>query len=77
MQLVNGNQNWNASVRGVSPEYIALKNWPVVQGDMFTDATSERAAPVCVLGQTVVAISCSAIRIPSARPFACRVCRAP
>jgi putative ABC transport system permease protein len=56
VQLVNGNQNWNASVRGVSPEYIALKNWPVVHGDMFTDAHSERAAPVCVLGQTVVAM---------------------
>ena len=30
VQLVNGNQNWNTSVRGVSPEYITLKNWPVV-----------------------------------------------
>jgi len=56
VQLVHGNQNWNASVRGVSPEYIALKNWPVVRGDMFTDQQIERAAPVCVLGQTVVSM---------------------
>jgi putative ABC transport system permease protein len=53
VQLVNGNQNWNASVRGVSPEYITLKNWPVVHGGMFTEQEIERASPVCVLGQTV------------------------
>jgi len=56
VQLVNGNQNWNASVRGVSPEYLALKNWPVVRGGMFTEQEIERAAPVCVLGQTVVSM---------------------
>jgi len=56
VQLVNGNQNWNTSVRGVSPEYITLKNWPVVSGGMFTEQQIERAAPVCVLGQTVAVI---------------------
>ena len=56
VQLVNGNQNWNTSVRGVSPEYVTLKNWPVVSGGMFTEQQIERAAPVCVLGQTVAAI---------------------
>ena len=54
VQLVYGNQNWNASVRGVSPEYVALKNWPVPHGGMFTEQEVERASPVCVLGQTVV-----------------------
>lgn len=53
VQLVFGNQNWNASVRGVSPEYVALKNWSVSQGEMFTELDVSRAAVVCVLGQTV------------------------
>src|SRR5882672_11191123 len=53
VQLVFGNQNWSASVRGVSPEYVALKNWPMNRGGMFTEQDVERAAPVCVLGQTV------------------------
>ena len=57
VQLVNGNQNWNTSVRGVSPEYVTLKNWPVVSGGMFTEQHIERAAPVCVLGQTVAVIA--------------------
>jgi putative ABC transport system permease protein len=56
VQLIYGNQNWNSSVRGISPEYIALKDWPVVKGGMFTDQEVERASPVCVLGQTVAAI---------------------
>jgi putative ABC transport system permease protein len=56
VQLIYGNQNWNSSVRGISPEYLALKNWPVVKGGMFTDQEVERASPVCVLGQTVADI---------------------
>jgi putative ABC transport system permease protein len=56
VQLIYGNQNWNSSVRGISPEYLALKNWPVVKGGMFTDQEVERASPVCVLGQTVANI---------------------
>jgi putative ABC transport system permease protein len=54
VQLVYGNQNWNSTVRGVSPEYLAVKAWPIVQGGMFDDQDVERAAPVCVLGQTIV-----------------------
>jgi putative ABC transport system permease protein len=53
-QLVYGNQNWNSTVRGVSPEYLNVKSWPIVKGGMFNEMDVERAAPVCVLGQTVV-----------------------
>jgi putative ABC transport system permease protein len=53
-QLVFGNQNWNSTVRGVSPDYLAVKAWPIVKGGMFDDQDVERAAPVCVLGQTIV-----------------------
>ena len=53
-QVVYGNQNWNTPVRGVGPEYLALKNWNLVKGGMYTEVDVERANPVCVLGQTVV-----------------------
>jgi len=53
VQLIHGNQNWRSTVRGVTPEYLALKNWPVVRGGMFTEQEIERAAPICVLGDTV------------------------
>jgi putative ABC transport system permease protein len=54
VQVVYGNQNWGTSVRGVGPEYIALKGWNVVRGGMYTDADVQRANNVCVLGQTIV-----------------------
>jgi putative ABC transport system permease protein len=53
-QLVYGNQNWNSTVRGVSPDYVNVKLWPVVKGGMFDETEVERASPVCVLGQTIV-----------------------
>ena len=54
VQVVYGNQNWSTPVRGVGPEYLALKNWKVVRGGMYTDVDVERANTVCVLGQTLV-----------------------
>jgi putative ABC transport system permease protein len=56
VQLIYGNQNWRSTVRGVTPEYLALKNWPIVRGGMFTEQEIERAAPICVLGDTVATI---------------------
>jgi putative ABC transport system permease protein len=56
VQVIYGNQNWRSTVRGVTPEYLALKNWPVARGGMFTEQEIERAAPVCILGDTVAGI---------------------
>ena len=53
-QLIYGNQNWNAQARGVSPDYVNVKVWPIARGGMFDETDVERAAVVCVLGQTVV-----------------------
>jgi ABC-type antimicrobial peptide transport system permease subunit len=53
VQVIYGNQNWGTSVRGVAPEYLALKNWNIVRGGMYTDVDVERANNVCVLGQTI------------------------
>ncbi|HEX9365334.1 MAG TPA: ABC transporter permease, partial [Vicinamibacterales bacterium] len=53
-QLIYGNQNWNSQARGVSPDYLNVKAWPIVKGGMFDETDVERAAPVCVLGQTIV-----------------------
>src|SRR5829696_3009756 len=54
VQLIYGNQNWNSTVRGVSPDYLKVKSWPIVKGGMLDERDVETAAPVCVLGQTVV-----------------------
>jgi putative ABC transport system permease protein len=54
VQVIFGNQNWNSTVRGVAPTYLAIKGWDIVRGGMYTDVDVERASNVCVLGQTVV-----------------------
>lgn len=45
--------NWATEVKGVSPEYLSVRNWQLDQGDFFTEQHLQRADQVCVLGQTV------------------------
>ena len=54
VQIIRGNQNWNAMYRGVSPEYLDIRRWPVVAGVPFTEVDIATNATVCVLGQIVV-----------------------
>ncbi len=52
-QIVDGNQNWFTSFRGVSPEYFDIKRWTIDQGAPFTQDDVDHAAAVCVIGRTV------------------------
>jgi putative ABC transport system permease protein len=53
-QVVYQGQNWFTQVRGVSPEYMAIREWPVSDGSNFTERDVDTASNVCLLGQTVV-----------------------
>ena len=54
-QIVYENQNWApATVQGCNPDYLVVKEWPVAEGDNFTEADVRTAAQVCLVGQTVV-----------------------
>jgi putative ABC transport system permease protein len=55
-QVINGNQNWNTTYRGISADYLAIKRWSVVEGAPFSDADVQRAAKVALLGHTVAAM---------------------
>src|SRR5947208_2925903 len=54
VQVVYGNQNWFTVLRGVSPEYLAVRRWAVARGSVFFQSDVDRATNVCLLGQTVV-----------------------
>jgi putative ABC transport system permease protein len=54
LQVVYGGENWATQFRGVSPEFVQIRSWPMRLGTFFTAADVEAAVPVCVLGQTVV-----------------------
>ncbi|MCI0508212.1 MAG: ABC transporter permease [Gammaproteobacteria bacterium] len=45
--------NWGTVVEGVTPEYISVRNWPLTEGEFFTEQHVVSADHVCVLGQTV------------------------
>jgi ABC-type antimicrobial peptide transport system permease subunit len=54
-QLVFGNRNWvPMSIDGSDPNYFAVKNWPVSEGEPFTEQDVRNASKVCVIGQTLV-----------------------
>jgi putative ABC transport system permease protein len=43
----------NCAIVGAEPDYIRIKNWPVMQGDFFDTGELRRSARVAVLGHTV------------------------
>jgi putative ABC transport system permease protein len=53
-QVVYGNQNWFTRIRGVGPEYLEIRRWPIEQGSSFSEHEVDSAANVCLLGLTVV-----------------------
>jgi putative ABC transport system permease protein len=53
IQVIHGNQNWHTTYRGVSPEYLQIRKWPVQTGVVFTDVDVQRRARVCLLGKVV------------------------
>ena len=53
-QVMSEDQNWSTSVQGTSPEYFAIRSWPVASGVTIQQSDIEAGAKVCVLGQTVV-----------------------
>ncbi len=53
-QVMSEDQNWSTSVQGTSPEYFAIRTWPVALGAPIQDSDVESGTKVAVLGQTVV-----------------------
>jgi putative ABC transport system permease protein len=54
-QAIFGNSNWKpATLQGVGQDYLAVRNWPLDSGGFFTERDVNSAAPVCVIGQTLV-----------------------
>jgi putative ABC transport system permease protein len=51
--LANG-LNWQTQIMGESPDYTYIRNWPVVEGAMFSDQDVKSLAKVCVVGKTIV-----------------------
>ncbi len=52
-QTVFGNTNWSTVIQGVTPDYLAAREWELADGKMFGSEDVDAAAKVAVLGETV------------------------
>lgn len=54
-QLVYGGKNWvPQNMQGTTPEYLDVRDWPILEGDNFTDKDVKTRAKVCLIGTTLV-----------------------
>ncbi len=51
--IISGNRNWTTHYRGVTPDFLAIKRWELVEGAPFTSGDVVHSANVCMIGQTV------------------------
>jgi ABC-type antimicrobial peptide transport system permease subunit len=56
LQIVYGNRNWSPwNILGTTPAFLVVRNWThLAEGVPFTDEDVQRAAQVCLVGQTIV-----------------------
>jgi len=53
-QVVYANRNWRPGrILGATPDYLAVRNWPVEEGDPFTADDVRASSAVCLIGRTV------------------------
>jgi putative ABC transport system permease protein len=53
VQVVYGNNNWATNVQGVTPDYMAIRDYTMLSGQFFTTQDVDAAAKTAVLGETV------------------------
>ena len=52
-QAIWGNSNWSTQIFGVTPDYLDVRQWPLVAGRVFEPAEMAGAAKVALIGATV------------------------
>jgi ABC-type antimicrobial peptide transport system permease subunit len=54
-QVVYGNRNWVPTfIFGTTPSYLDVREWPIAEGNPFTDRDVRSGNKVCLLGQRLV-----------------------
>ena len=52
-QIVAGNNNWSTVIYGVTPDYLEVRDWPIVAGRGFEPQEITGAGKVALIGQSV------------------------
>ncbi|HUK82933.1 MAG TPA: ABC transporter permease [Verrucomicrobiae bacterium] len=53
-QIMANGLNWNTQILGEGTDYLDIRDWPLVDGAMFTEQDVRGASKVCIVGQTIV-----------------------
>ena len=53
-QIIYEGQNWSTQIFGSTPDYLMIRDWPLASGENFDDSAQRSAAPVAIVGETVV-----------------------
>ena len=53
VQIIGPNRNWGTHYRAETPDYLAIKRWPVALGIAFSQDDVDHAATKILLGETV------------------------
>jgi putative ABC transport system permease protein len=54
VQVVFSNNNWGTQILGTTPDYLAIREIAIEEGQPFTNTDVEAAARVALLGKTVI-----------------------
>jgi putative ABC transport system permease protein len=52
-QVASSNSNWSTTIFGITPEYLDVREWPVLQGRGFEASEISGSGKVALIGQTV------------------------
>jgi putative ABC transport system permease protein len=52
-QAIGGQSNWRTTINGVATEYFTIRDWPVGDGALFSEADVRAMRKVALLGSTV------------------------
>ena len=53
VQVARAGSNWRTRYRGISPDWAAIKRWPLASGAFFSDEQVLRGESVAVIGETL------------------------
>ncbi|MBH0200137.1 MAG: FtsX-like permease family protein [Nitrospira sp.] len=53
LQVIRENKNWSTVVFGTTPVFPEVRNWPIAEGNFFTQSDLDAATKVALVGRTV------------------------